>query len=320
MSGSLGFVDIFQEPALYSTRSIVTSASSGGCTVSSTLPASNVFDKSIGKVCRVAIAAPTDDLRLDIRIVRRQIAGYPFGVGVLGLINVTFKDGSGDVIVDGSGAFTVEATCNSGAFSDVSGGLGAGTQVQSVASPRNIYFLLTDPAIYASERLIGGRGDSGARAFGSYLRILFDDWSVAGTIDIGRIVLMPLFGFDVDAAAYARGSIDKTAVLESYDSTPYANRVKPYRTSSFAFNNLSGLDLVQQPTRHATKANANFYAGLSESAILVPDYIDGQTIVNDDGPIFGMLTQPLVDVLLRPGSSETTRLYQVSGAIREVLA
>ena len=321
MPGSLGFVDIFQHSHLYTTRTVVTSASSG-VTVSSTLPADNIFNKQIGKVCQFTGVDNGDAVRLDIRIVRTQVGplNHPFGAGVLGLLNVSLLDSSGNYLTGSTQGYSVNVTCNSGAFSDTGTAEGGGTMFQSVSSPRNMYLMLSNMTD-ETERLIGGRRDTGASPFYTYLRILIDDFPSSlsgGFLNIGRIVLMPLFGHNIDAESFSVSTVDQSNIVQAYDGTPYALRVRPYRTVSFGINELYDDNISAGPYYHATAQNVSYYAGTSESVILVPDYFGAaQFFSASDQPVYGILEKPLDIHLLRPGTSDT-RLYRATGQIREI--
>lgn len=317
MAGALGFVDIFQESRLYTTRTVVTTASSG-VTESGTLPAANIFGRNIGKPLRFTGVDAGDTVRVDIRIVRAQIdklTNLPMGAGVLGLLNVSLR--SGGTI---AGAFGIEATCNAGAFSDAGTSLGSAAMYQTEFSPRNAFFLLSDLSD-ATEKKIGGRSDTGGRAFNSYLRIIFDGFTGAGMeLDIGRVVLMPLIGTNTEAASYSQGASDPSEIVNAFDGTPYALARRGSREVGFSFTNLGeGQVIGDGVSTMACVRQANYFAGAHDSVVLVPEFSDGQVFGSQDPtPVFGMLRAPLAATLLKPGSY-ANRIWSASGEVREIL-
>lgn len=325
MTGAIGYVDICQKPTLYTTRTVVTSASSG-VTESSTLPAANIFDRNIGKPLRFTGVDTGDSIRVDIRLVRAGF-GYsstPIGVGVIGLLNITLRDGTSGLplVATPDNGFKIQVLHGAGSFSDVNPSLGAGVQWQSEVGPRNVFFILSDIS-NAYERNLGGRGDtavSGAAKMDSYIRLLFDEFNASGaTFDIGRVVFMPLFGGDLAADVYATTLDDPSEVLESYDGTPYVNRRTAKRVVSFGFNNLKGTEITGGSSINASLQSANLYAGTGDGVVLLPDFINGSFIANEWAPAYGILAEPMSAQLVRPGVSDATRLYKVTGTLREVL-
>lgn len=317
MAGALGFVDIFQESKLYTTRTVVTSASSG-VTESGTLPAANIFNRNIGKPLRFTGVDAGDAVRVDIRIVRAQIdtlTNLPIGAGVLGLLNVSLRN-SGTI----AGAFDVEATCNSGAFSDAGTSLGTAAMYQTEFSPRNIFFLLSDLSD-ATEKKIGGRSDTGGRVFNSYLRLLFDGFTGSGMeLDIGRVVLMPLLGTKTDAASYTQAAADLSEVVTAYDGTPYALSRRGYREVGFNFSNLAESQVITGGVSYfSTVQQANYFAGQHDSVVLVPEFVDGQVFGSQDSTVvYGMLKAPISATLLKPGTY-ANRIWSAAGEVREIL-
>lgn len=325
MTAAIAYVDICQKPTLYTTRTVVTSASSG-VTESSTLPAANIFDRNIGKPLRFTGVDAGDSVRLDIRLVRAGFgpSSTPMGVGLIGLLNVTLRDGSTGLLVTSypDGAFRVTVTHGNASFADANPSLGSGVQSQSEVGPRNMFVMASDIS-NAYERNLGGRGDtavSGAAKMDSYIRILLDDFAGSNmTLDIGRVVFMPLFGGDLAADSYATTLDDPTEVLEAYDGTPYANRRTAKRVISFGFNNIKGSEVTGGSTIAASLQSANLYAGLGDGVVLVPDFTNASFLAQEWGPAFGILSNPMSAQLVRPGLTDPNRLYKVTGTLREVI-
>lgn len=320
MPALLGFADILQLPELYTTRTLVTTASSGGSDTGS-LPASNLFTKNIGKVYQREGLESGDTVRLDLDLIRRDVFSLtPMGIAIIGLLNVTLRDLDG-ILVNG---FLVGVNANSSGFADAGGSNSVQINTpfyQTELSPRNVFFVVSvlDTAAMLA---IGGRTNTGAVQVGRYLRFFITDFTGSNlNLQIGRIVVMPAIMGTTSSTSFRMPTDQVAKTQYAYNGTPYQDARQARRGVEFELVDQGGAQINSAGTitNLATVQNANYYAVGRDGVAYLPIVSASGQAVSDFSAYYGLLTGPLEPGLVKPAATQSAMVYTVGGAITEIL-
>lgn len=327
MAARLGFVDLLQGPEYYSTRTITDSTSTGSAV--GTLPASNLFNRNLGKPWKRTGLASADTCKLDLDLVRvrpdRQAeSGSPqcAGIGMIVVAGITATTSTGGYPYQINVAF--HATTN--AFAD-SGGTNPYT------SPGTC--LLGPPHASATRSVImcpvsgysgtvGGvpydYGSSGSK-IGRYIRIMVTPfWSGGGTCDlsIGRIMVMQTIAGTMQLDSLSESSEDRSETVTAYDGTPYTLSRPPSRRIGFTLVGMQN-SLLRYSGASAFTASAfvaNRMSLLGSDAVFIQQEDSGYSSPEYNYSTIGRMASPLSIKTELPGVGGTG-LGSVSGEIIE---
>lgn len=322
-------MDLLQNPEFYSTRTITDSTSSGAAV--GTLPASNLFNRNLGKPWKRTGLASADTCKLDLDLVRvrpdgQAESGAPqcAGIGMVIVAGISAVTSTGRYPYQINVSF--HATTN--AFAD-SGGTNPydspGTNTLGPPTTGAVRSVFMSPSDGYSDT-VGGVpydfGSSGSK-IGRYIRIMVTPfWSGGGTCDvsIGRILVMstikgtPLFDGHADSAE------NNSETVLAFDGTPYTLARTSSRKIGFTISRLSFAQVNYSPATafQATTRAANRLMSAGADAALVTN--DSSGVVLYDFGTLGRLESPLAAVPLvgtSAGEPNVPNLYQASGTIIE---
>lgn len=326
MAARLGFVDLLQGPEYYSTRTITDSTATGSAV--GTLPASNLFNRNLGKPWKRTGLASGDTCRLDLDLVRvrpdgQAESGSPqcAGIGMVVIAGVTAITSGGRYPYQIDASF--HATTN--AFAD-----GGGTNPYaslnwplSTVSPGAIKSTAICPADSYNVSAGGVPYDYGSsgQKIGRYIRImLIPFFAGGGTCDlsVGRIMVMQTLQGVNELSTYSESAESNAEVVTAFDGTPYTLPRQTSRRVAFSLGGMAGA-LVKLNASNAFSASmlaANRHMGTTNDAVLVTDEANGLT--TRSVCIVGRLASPLTAKQLTGGGSTLLAdINSISGDIIE---
>lgn len=327
MTARLGFVDLLQGPEYYSTRTITDSTATGSAV--GTLPASNLFNRNLGKPWKRTGLASADTCKLDLDFVRvrpdRQAeSGSPQCAGI-GMIVV-----AGISAVTSGGGYpyqinvTFHATTN--AFAD-SGGTNPypspGTHTLGPPHASATRSVVMCPVNGYSGTVGGVPYDFGASGskIGRYIRIMVTPfWSGGGTCDvsIGRIMVMQTIAGSLQLETLNESSDDRSETVTSYDGTPYTLTRPSARRVGFTLVGMTNSTMRYAGLSAFTASAfvANRMAALGADAVFIHQDDSGYSAPEYNYGTIGRMASPLNIKTELPGVG-ATGFGSVSGEVIE---
>jgi len=303
-----GFLDVLQAPEFYTTRTVTDSSALGSSVAG--FPASNVFTRNLYVPFKRSGLASGQDAILDLDLVQCNADGTAggFAIGVIAVMGLRAPNN-----VDGREAtsISVQLNANSGGFAS-SGGQTANYSVRPASgNPQHAI-------------LVVGGGVTPV-TLNRYVRIRVSAANATGsaTINVGRIMVMPVISGAVSPEDYAISHADNSEIVTAYDGTPYRLSRIPSKTVAFTMRGLSPsqVTLTSPGGTSASWVNANRHLATKGDAVFVSD--PTYTSVADySGCTYGRLDGlPTISMDLPGGNYEgeksQTQTYSASATLIE---
>lgn len=304
----LGFVDLLQTPEFYTTRTITDSSALGSSVAG--FPASNVFNRNLYKPFKRSglASGQTAILDLDLVLSNADGTGAGFQVGIIAVMGLRAPNN-----VDGREATSifVQINANSGGFASSGGQSGSFTVYPASGNPQDAIIVIGDGVTPVT--------------LNRYVRIRVSAANATGsaTINVGRVMVMPVLSGAVSPEDYSITHVDNSEVVTAYDSTPYRLSRAPSKTVSFTMRGLAPDATVYSWSGgvNSSVVIANRLLAINGDAVFISDptytsvaYYGGCTIGRVPDLLSIKMEMPGANF---SGTGDPTQTYSASGSIIE---